>query len=805
MSTYRELFQAARFRPATDEDPLAVDEARHEVERLRRELERTTSDAERLQRELSDLKAELARAYDESLRLRAELPEGGPTQAAPANPPRMWPGPARVARSADQLARRAWHHYRLHGGRSLMRRVRLVDRYGTWGLEPVPETLPEGVVPNDPRLIFSCLDAPSLQSTSVGAGHLSVEGWAWSPAGVLSIDLYVDGEPVGSVLPNLQRRDVAYALRQRPGSLVSGFKTELPVETLSPGSHQLIVAVLDADGRCRVFARTFRILGRDDAYDVYYHASLAQRRNYALPTVDRDVNVHVWVAVKSDVDLDATLESIRAQRGVRWRCTVFDPHPGDDWTRTRLADAVRRLGDRRIKYSAQPNPLSAGKATFHVFLSAGELLGPDALTTLAAAGSGGAGIVYSDHDTVDQDGVHCDPVFAPDWSPDHILARNYVGGVFLARSGEWLSRADWKMEFGSYEWRYELLLALGATGQQVVHVPRVTWSSSSRVLTGSAEIARAELSAVEDFLRRGQLSARVSDTSAGSSEATAARAVRRIEWAPSVRKVSIVIPTTGRLDFVRTCVTSILERTDYPNFELLFLDNGRGRNRDGITFIESHGIRVVRRDEPFNWARLSNAGARETNGDLLLFLNDDIEIVERDWLGELVRQGMRPGIGTVGAMLLYPDGRIQHAGVFLVDHGGGARHLFQWQDPDAPLYGELHRVSREVAANTGACMLVRRELFESLGGFDESFEIALNDVDFCLRLMERGYRNVWTPHSRLIHHEKASRQQTNVVDDERLMWRRWEAVLRRGDPYYNPNLTRTHTDCRVDLSRLRLN
>jgi glycosyltransferase involved in cell wall biosynthesis len=192
---------------------------------------------------------------------------------------------------------------------------------------------------------------------------------------------------------------------------------------------------------------------------------------------------------------------------------------------------------------------------------------------------------------------------------------------------------------------------------------------------------------------------------------------------------------------------------------------------------------------------LNNVGAAASDGDLLLFLNDDIEVIDGEWLSELVAQASRPNVGAAGAMLLYPDGRIQHGGIWLVDHGGGARHHLHFLKPDEKIYQNLQHVVREVSGNTGACLMMRREVFDELGGFDEELAVVGNDLDMCLRLRMAGYRNLWTPFSRLIHYESISRKNTSISADEGRMWKRWEKAFMAGDPFYNPNLTQLRTDC----------
>jgi GT2 family glycosyltransferase/glycosyltransferase involved in cell wall biosynthesis len=277
----------------------------------------------------------------------------------------------------------------------------------------------------------------------------------------------------------------------------------------------------------------------------------------------------------------------------------------------------------------------------------------------------------------------------------------------------------------------------------------------------------------------------------------ARRVRRRLARAPTI---SIIVPTTGRLELVQVLVESLERFTSYPAYEIVFIDNGRGAHPNGIAYLRSNGFRVIEANEPFNWARLNNLGVRDCDGELLLFLNDDIEIVEAGWLEELASLAEVQDVGTVGALLTYPDGRIQHAGIFVVDHGGGGRHYLQYLNPRTGRHRFLDRVTREVTANTGACLMVRRTVFDEVGGFDEGFRVAFNDVDLCLKLAVRGYRNLWTPHCRLVHHESLSRKATTIEDDERLAWERWRVHFLAGDRYHNPNLIKDRGDCTIDAS-----
>ncbi|MBU2099449.1 MAG: glycosyltransferase, partial [Gammaproteobacteria bacterium] len=268
-------------------------------------------------------------------------------------------------------------------------------------------------------------------------------------------------------------------------------------------------------------------------------------------------------------------------------------------------------------------------------------------------------------------------------------------------------------------------------------------------------------------------------------------------------KVSIIIPTMGKLELIKPCIDSLIEKTVYPDFEVIMLDNSRGKFPQGIQYLKDRQLKVIECNEAFNWARLNNIGTQHASGDLYLFLNDDIEITTSDWLAQLVRQALRPDVGTVGALLYYPNGALQHTGVLLVNYGGGGIHLLHKRMPDSGIYRNMHQTVREVSANTGACLMVSREKFQKIGGFDEELAVVGNDVDLCLRMLEQGYRNVWTPLCHLIHHESISRKTSVPKEDEKAMWQRWSSRFVAGDNYYNPNLSTDSCDFTLQVNNLR--
>jgi len=272
-------------------------------------------------------------------------------------------------------------------------------------------------------------------------------------------------------------------------------------------------------------------------------------------------------------------------------------------------------------------------------------------------------------------------------------------------------------------------------------------------------------------------------------------------------RVSLIIPTRDRADLLRTCVHSIRSLTEYENYEILVVDNGSVEAATRELFAElsaDPSIRILPRPGPFNFSGLNNAAVREAAGSIIGLINNDVEVTHCEWLGEMVALVARPETGCVGAKLLYPDGRIQHAGVVL-GLRGIAGHAYRFAPADARGYLDRLRMPHNVSAVTAACLLVRREIYDQVGGLDESLTVAFNDVDFCLRVAAAGYLNLWTPLAELIHHESVSRGRDLTAakakrfgDEHAIMQRRWGAAL-LDDPYYSPHLTRDVEDFSLRL------
>ena len=272
----------------------------------------------------------------------------------------------------------------------------------------------------------------------------------------------------------------------------------------------------------------------------------------------------------------------------------------------------------------------------------------------------------------------------------------------------------------------------------------------------------------------------------------------RVKRAPRhAGKVSIVIPTCAAHGYIETCLTTLRDRTSYADYEVVVIDNIPDTQMAWKVWLQKNADKVVDMPDAFNWSRFNNLAADVADGEYLLFLNDDIEFEQDDWLDVLLEHAQRADVGVVGARLLYPDRKVQHAGMFLSNNGIG-RHAFRFAAEDEPGYFGLALTQRNVMAVTGACMLVRREVFHALGRFDEAHQIVNNDLDFCLRAHKAGLLTVFTPYATLIHHELASRDRLKDVFDLSHFNAHWKTLFAAGDPYFSPMLSRHADDYRPD-------
>jgi GT2 family glycosyltransferase len=507
--------------------------------------------------------------------------------------------------------------------------------------------------------------------------------------------------------------------------------------------------------------------------------------------------------------LRAAIESVMAQVYPHWELCLADDASTAPHVRQVLAEYAAR--DARIKLSyrdtnghisvASNTALQCATGQFVALFDHDDTLTPDALFWVARELDlhPDAALIYSDEDKLDYDGVPANPYFKCDWNYDLFLSHNLITHLGVYRADVVKALGGFRKGFeGAQDYDLALRFIEQISHSQIRHIPRVLYHW--RMLPGSTAIGAGEKDyaaerarlAVQQHLERQHIAATVS-TLPG-------RAVQRVQYQlnrPEPR-VSIIIPTRNACQLVQQCVESIYQKSTYTNFEILLVDNGSDEpeSLDYFDSLAAKGkVRLLKDPGVFNFSRINNDAAKSATGEYLVFLNNDIEVITPDWLSELVSHAQRPGVGAVGAKLWYPNNTVQHAGLILVAGLAGHAHLGKPRGDDG--YFGRATLTQEYSAVTGACLCMARALFESVGGFDETLAVAFNDVDLCLRLHDKGHRNLYTPFAELYHHESASRGYEDTPEkmgrfkkEATLLRQRWLPLL-MNDPFYNPNLSLT--------------
>lgn len=511
--------------------------------------------------------------------------------------------------------------------------------------------------------------------------------------------------------------------------------------------------------------------------------------------------------------LRACVESVRAQVYPRWELCLCDDA---STSRATVAALAAFESDPRIRFTrlttnsgistASNAALATARGEFVALLDHDDELTPDALAEIVRFINArpDADVIYSDEDKLDLAGQRCEPCFKPDWSPEHFLHRMYTCHFTVVRRSLVTEVGGFRTGYEGAQ-DYDLMLRLAERTDRIAHLPRVLYHwrklPQSTASAGQAKpwAQDAGKRALDDCVRRRGLDAEVVPGGAPGLF----RIRRRIAGAPLV---SIVIPTAGRCrdvrgtptDLLARAVRSIVERTGWPEYEFVIVADEAGLQPSSLRALEGARHRVIAMEAhaPFNFSRKINAGVAASNGSHVLLFNDDVEAIERDWMTAMLEYSQDQGIGAVGAKLQYPDGRLQHAGIVLGVLGIAAHAYHQHPGATEGYFGSVIG-PRNVSAVTGACLMSRREVFDRVGGFDEAFPVDFNDVDYCLRVRRAGYRIVYTPYARLVHHESASvGPRTPDAAAVAAMRARWQDTI-EDDPYYNPNLTRDAADYRL--------
>ena len=511
--------------------------------------------------------------------------------------------------------------------------------------------------------------------------------------------------------------------------------------------------------------------------------------------------------------LQAAVNSVLEQTNPNWELCICDDASGDEAIGDYLSELATQ--DKRVKFltheknrhisAASNTAISLATGDYLAFLDHDDALTPDALHQNAStlARNPALRLLYSDEDVVDEQGRPINPHFKPDWNYDLVRAVNYACHFLVIERSLVESCGGLREGFeGAQDFDLLLRVTEAIARDQIYHIPKVLYhwraaeGSTARDISSKPYASQSGLRALGDHIGRCNLEASVSEADIPTTY--------RIKYsivvpAPSV---SIVIPTRNSLRVLKNCVDSLLTGTLYPHWEVLIVDN-QSDDPDTLGYlqdVESEKVRVLRYPQAFNFSAINNFAVRESHSEIVVLLNNDTEVIHSDWLDEMVAQAMRPEVGAVGAKLFYANDYIQHAGVLLgMGYDRVAGHAFKGFHKDEMGSLARTRLVQEYSAVTAACLAVTREKYLEVGGLDEeNLPIAFNDVDFCLRLSEAGYRNIWTPYAQLYHYESYTRGY-DITSEKRArfsverdyMHSRWGEKL-ASDPNYNPNLTRDY-------------
>ncbi len=570
-------------------------------------------------------------------------------------------------------------------------------------------------------------------------------------------------------------------------------------------------APLDYDS----YVRKFDTLRQSEVASIRRHMSSFAKRPL--------VSILIPVCGVSIGYLKSAIKSVFEQIYAEWElCIAVDE--GDDPETVSYLKSLSE-GDGRVKVvflsaggsvsTASNGALEAAAGEYVSILDQKDVLSPAALYFFVAKINeiGGVNIIYSDADEIDDEGVRSNACFNSSWNPDLFFSSDNISRSATYRTSLVREVGGFRVEYeGGQDYDLALRCVKRSVSSQICHIPRVLCHFRRRGESGSVDSSMKNNAGMTRARALSEFFKDQPGVSVSQGELPGTYRVRYPIPTPAP-KVTVIIPTRDGGPLLKKCIHSIFEVTVHDNFEVVVVDN-QSKSRETVDFLQSlskrSNVTVLRYDFPFNYSSINNFAERHASGDVLCFLNDDVEAIESGWLNEMVSHALRPDIGAVGAKLLYGDGFIQHAGV-VMGIGGFASHAHRLYPATHPGYAGRALLVQNFSAVTGACLVMRRNVFRAVGGFDEeNLPVAFNDVDLCLRVREVGYRVLWTPYAVLHHYESYSRGDDQMSPEKRarfnreknFMLSRWKTDL-LNDPYYNQNLTLDREDFTIaDFPRL---
>lgn len=544
---------------------------------------------------------------------------------------------------------------------------------------------------------------------------------------------------------------------------------------------------------------------------LFTEEELEEQRRDIFP---REVKFSIVVPLYNTPEefLHEMIQSVLDQTYENWELCMADGSDSEHQSIEKICRQYIRK-DSRIKYRKLERNLGISENTnacidmasgdYIALFDHDDLLHPAALHEVMKAICGqNADFIYTDENTFHRkpEDAYC-PHFKPDFAPDTLRSYNYICHFTVFQSSLLNQTGKFQGEFdGSQD--YDMILRLTECASHIIHIPEILYywrahqDSVAEKIDAKPYTLHAARCAIKAHLDRVGLKGKVLDSIVPSTY----RICYELEEAPLI---SIIIPNMDHVRTLRTCIESILKKTSYPNYEIIVVENNSKKSETFSYYEElkeNPRVQIVIWTDKFNYSAINNFGVQYANGDYFLLLNNDIEVISEDWLQEMLMFCQRKDVGVVGAMLYYPDDTIQHAGVIL-GLGGIAGHSHKHFLRSNVGYMYRTTIAQNLSAVTGACMMVRRDVWVEMDGLDTEFEVAFNDVDFCMRIRKAGYLIVWTPYAELYHYESKSRgfedtpeKQKRFAKEIQRFKTRWRKELGNGDPYYNPNLTLDRED-----------
>ncbi|WP_159722055.1 glycosyltransferase family 2 protein [Enterococcus sp. CSURQ0835] len=716
-------------------------------------------------------------------------------------------------------------------------------------------------MPTDELIV--CIDSSGFEA---GKKITTIKGWALDSKTKTAPELIVDPKNISDyTLDRYPRSDVA-ELHKTSAALASGFTLTLevkdpeqPITLTFRSDNQEHVELIEPKKAIGVVPETpaapsafqraltktrkgFRYLKHNGLKNTLrrvkieqtkqsaerYQQWIAQNENWDEAAIQKEIASFTYQPLISilmpsyNVDekwLSKCIESVQHQFYENWELCIADDHSTDPKVKPLLEKFQQ--ADPRIKVVFRPENGHISKATnsalaiatgeFVALLDNDDELAPIALYEVVKCLNQNPelDLIYSDEDKIDMEGHRFDPAFKPDFSPDLLLGTNYISHLGVYRRSIMNEIGGFRVGYeGSQDYDLVLRFTEKTNAKRIAHIPQILYywrilpSSTAADQSTKGYAFDAGLKAVQDALARRNIK--------GTATHAAGNGLYDVQYEILAEDlVSVIIPTKNGYDDVKRCVDSIIEKTTYPNYEIIMADNGSDQKELQTlyhTYQEKLGERFVVEEIniPFNYSRINNLAAQKAKGKYLLFLNNDTEVITPEWMSKMVSFAQFDRIGCVGAKLYYPNHTIQHAGVILGLGGAAGHGHHTFPQGDFGYFGKLE-INVDYLAVTAACMMMRAKDFNELGGFNEELTVAFNDVDLCLREYETGRNNVWLHGVELYHFESQSRGYENTPEklerfkkETAYMENKWQAYI-ENDPYYNPNLTRTGGDFAVRI------